>query len=192
MSEEAKPEGKKKGGSKLPVVLVLGLMLGAGGFFGMKMRGGDAKPKKPEVKLGKEKPAELKEFLVNLADRGVFCRTEIALGTAEGADPKLIEDHEGPVRDAINLCLKSKTLAQVSTVEGLKKLKREIAADVNEALAPFDANAEKGDKGDKADKSDSKKTEAKKEADSKPEHPDWDSDTGPVLKVYFSSFATQS
>jgi flagellar basal body-associated protein FliL len=189
MSEEVAE--KKKGGSKLPVVLVLGLMLAAGGFFGMKMRGGDAKPKKPEVKLGKEKAAELKEFLVNLAGNTGYCRVELSLATAEGSDPKLIEDHEAQVRDAINLCLKSKSLAQVGSVEGLKKLKREIAAAVNDSLNTSDP-AKSEDKSGKSDekKADEKKSEEKK-ADEKPEHPDWDSDTGPVLKVFFSSFATQ-
>lgn len=219
MAEEATSAAPAKKKSKLPIILVLVLVLGGGGFFAMKMRGG--KPK-VEIKLGKEKPAELKEFLINLRDQGVYCRIEVALGLAEGAKPTLIDEHEAAVRDAINLRVMSKRLQDVNTVEGLKQLKRDIASDLNKILAepkeekkPDDANADdtksdddssdskdgKDSKEDKDSKAKAAKAKATKEAtDTKsaddaapkpPTHPDWDSDTGPVLKVYFSSFATQ-
>ncbi len=195
---EASADAPKKK-SKLPMIIALVLILGGGGFFVMKMRGGAAK--KPEIKLSKEKGVELKEFLVNLKDKGVYCRTEISLGLAEGVDAKGVEDHEAAIRDAINLRLTSKSLSEVDSAEGLVTLKREIAADLNKVLEekkPADADA------DKSDEEDAKKDDAKKDAkagDKKetakdvkpapPVHPDWDSDTGPVLKIYFSSFATQ-
>lgn len=203
MSDEATTaaaEAPVKKKSKLPIILVLVLLVGGGGFFVMKMRGGRAKV---EIKLSKEKPAELKEFLVNLQDPGVYCRTEIALGLADTAKPTLIDEHEDAVRDAINLRLCSKHLKDVSTPGGLEELKREIATDLNKVLAepkddkkPDDANPDEPAKpegavpgkkatkpGDSADASD--------QAAVAPQHPEWDSDTGPVLKVYFSSFATQ-
>jgi flagellar FliL protein len=196
---------KKK--SKLPLIMGLVLILGGGGFFMMKMKGG---AKKPEIKLSKEKAVELKEFLVNLQDKGVYCRTEISLGLAEGVDAKGVEDHEAAIRDAINLRITSKTLAQVDNVAGMIELKHEIATDLNKILeekkpdADKAADDKKADEDTKADgKSDDKssdnadaKANEKKKADAKkepepPKHPDWDSETGPVLKVYFSSFATQ-
>src|SRR5579862_8279860 len=122
--EEGAGSNSPKKKSKLPIILVLVLVLGGGGFFAMKMRG--AKPK-PDVALSKEKPAELKEFLINLRDRGVYCRTEIALGLADGAKSTLVDEHEAAVRDAINLRITSKTLAQVDSVNGMMQLKREIA-----------------------------------------------------------------
>lgn len=204
MSEEAAiAEAPVKKKSKLPIILVLVLVLGGGGFFAMKMRGG--KPK-VEIKLGKEKPAELKEFLVNLRDQGVYCRAEIAIGLAEGAKATIVEEHEAAVRDAINMRISSKRLAEVNTIEGLRQLKRDIAADLNKILAEpkeekkpaEDANADDAKADDTADKKDGKtapkKAEPKAdepEAPAAPKHPDWDSDTGPVLKIYFSSFATQ-
>ena len=201
MSEEAQnptevvADEPKKKKSKLPIILVLVLVLGGGGFFAMKMRGGSKA--KPEIKLGKEKPAELKEFLVNLRDQGVYCRTEIALGLAEGAKATAIEEHEAAVRDAINLRITSKSLSDVNTVEGMKQLKRDIAADLNKILAEpkdekksDDANADGPDDTSPV-KKDAKDTKAEPDKAAEPVHPDWDSDTGPVLKVYFNSFATQ-
>lgn len=177
MSEEAGAKSKK--GGKMPLIVVLVAVVGAGGFFGMKMKSGPAK--KPEVKLSAEPAVDFKEFLVNLKDRGVYCRAEISLGTAEGADAKAIADHTAAIRDVINLRLASKTLDQVSTLAGLKLLKREIAFDANTALLGFDP---KGADALKALKNpDDPKTKFDKS--------DWDSDTGPVLEVYFDSFVTQ-
>ena len=206
MSEAAAaaPE-PKKGGSKLPIILILGVMLGAGGYFGMKSRAPEVKPRKPEVKLGKEKAAELKEFLVNLAGGNTFCKAEISLGMVEGCDPKLIEEHTATVRDAINLCLKSKTAAQVSTPEGLMRLKRELATEINDALYDFLPDKDKPDEHEHKKHLDAKQARLEKAAkdlkdpkdakpaeEEKPDHPEFDSDSGPVLKVYFDSFVTEN
>jgi flagellar basal body-associated protein FliL len=184
--EEAKvvEEAPAKGKSKFPIIVILLLVLGGGGFFTMKLRGGPAK--KPEIKLSSEKPVELKEFLVNLHDRGVYCRTELALGVAEGVDPKSLDDHMSLIRDAVNLRLTSESLANVRTPAGLEKLKRQLASDINADLNALDPKKAQS-AGASTDKA--KTTDPDKAAP--PEHPDWDSDTGPVLKVYFNSFATQ-
>ncbi|MHB8636168.1 MAG: flagellar basal body-associated FliL family protein [Fimbriimonadaceae bacterium] len=192
--EDAAGAAQQKKKSKLPIFLVLVLVLGGGGFFAMKLRAGGAKP---EITLSKEKPAELKEFLINLRDPGVYCRTEIALGLAAGASPTLIDDHEAAVRDAINLRITSKYLKDVNTVAGMERLKRDIAADLNKILAdPKDAKAAGGadpagsaSQNGPASHAATGNDQADKSAT--PLHPDWDSQTGPVLKVYFSSFATQ-
>ncbi|HLK16978.1 MAG TPA: flagellar basal body-associated FliL family protein [Fimbriimonadaceae bacterium] len=197
MSEEASEsvmpgaeEAPAKKKSKLPIILILVLVLGGGGFFATKLRGG--KPK-PEIRLSKEKPAELKEFLINLKTKDVYCRTEVAIGLAEGTNPKLIEEHEAAVRDAINMCLMSKELTDVNTFDGIAKLKREMAADLNKVLAEPKDDKKGDDSADAADASADPKTDPKADPakPAPPQHPEWDSDTGPVLKIYFSSFATQ-
>jgi len=132
---------------------------------------------------------------VNLNDPGVYCRTEIAFGLAEGAKGTIIDEHEAAIRDAINLCIISKKQADVNTAEGLKHLKRDIAAEVNKILAepekkPEDANAD-GSDDPPPPKKDEKDAKAEPDKPAAPVHPEWDSDSGPVLKVYFSSFATQ-
>src|SRR5580658_574118 len=139
MSEEAQipeevvgEEQPKKKKSKLPVILVMVLVLGGGGFFAMKMRGGKAAP---AIKLSKDKPAELKEFLINLRDTGIYCRTEIALGLADGTKGTVVDEHEAAVRDAINLCISAKYLKDINTPAGMAQLKRDLATDINKVLA---------------------------------------------------------
>jgi flagellar basal body-associated protein FliL len=185
-------EEPKKKKSKLPIILILVLVLGGGGFFAMKMRGGTKA--KPEIKLSKEKPAELKEFLINLRDPDVYCRTEIALGLAEGVKPTIIDEHEAAVRDAINLEITSKKLAEVNSPAGMMQLKRDIAADLNKILAePDDKSADDADTSGDTPPASKEPKDAKADASkpAAPVHPEWDSDTGPVLKVYFNAFATQ-
>lgn len=87
------------------------------------------------------------------------------------------------VRDAILTTLSGKGLNEVSSEKAKIKLKREIAAAVNKVLLELNASAEEKHKKKKKGESD--------EPPEEPEYPDWDSDTGPVLKVYFTKFATQ-
>lgn len=196
---EATPEPAKKKGGKLPIIVVAVVVLAGGGFFGLKMKNG-GKGKKPEVKLSKEKPLDLKEFLVNLKDHTVYCRTEISLGLAEGVDSKGLEDQTPVIRDAVNTVLQNESLQDVSTVQGLAALKQKLAAQINlelnEVTGKKDADsASKDDFSD--DSKDSTDSKAKKDstsaaaATSTKDHPDWDSQTGPVLKIYLDSFATQ-
>lgn len=191
-SESEAPQaaaGKKKG--KLPVIVMLAVLLGAGGFFGVKMRQPKVE-KEPEVKLGEV--MALKEFLVNLTDGGKYLRTEIQLHLKEGAEIKAGGEGEGGggpetgiIQDAVIRVLTSKSSEEIQSSAGKDKLKREIAEAVNKALEEY----EQSKKGGKPE------GEAKGEKDAKPgaetarKHPTWASDTGPVLKVYFTSFATQ-
>ncbi len=175
------PEGKKKG--KLPVIAIVAIMLFAGGFFGMKMKGGGAK-KEPEIKLGKI--VELDEKLVNLTNETTFLRTTIGLHLKEGFEETKFKEVATAVDDAVVLTLKSKSARELESVNGLTKLKRELAAKINAALEsaepPKDAKDEKKKK---------KKSKEEEESPEDLEHPDWDSQTGPVLKVYFKAFAIQ-
>lgn len=197
---EATPEPAKKKGGKLPVIIVAVVVLAGGGFFGLKMKNG-GKGKKPEVKLSKEKPLDLKEFLVNLKDHSVYCRTELSLGLAEGVDSKSLEDQTPVIRDAVNTVLQNESLQDVSTVQGLAVLKQKLAAQINlelnEVTGKKDADSDKSADASGNSKADSKtdpkgaKGDASTPTDTAPIHPDWDSQTGPVLKVYIDSFATQ-
>ncbi len=181
MSEQAKQaEPKKKG--KLPVVIVLALVLGAGGFFGMKMRGGGEKVK-PKVELGEI--VEIKdEFLTNMAERNSYVRTKISLQLNKGFDKSKVEKELASVQDVINMKLQATSVRSVDSLDGLRKLKRELAAELNKLFKekPEDPEKEEHDGTDKG----SKKEEAP------PKTPEgWDSAQGPVLKVLFVSWATQ-
>ena len=178
------PAPKKKG--KLPAIIMLAVLLGAGGFFGMKMRAPHNKQKAPEVKLGEI--LKLKEFLVNLADGKTFLRTEMSLHLKEGVkidDGGATEGGGSPemamIQDAIIAVLTSKTAREVGTLDGKRQLQRDIAAAVNNELNQFEA--------EKAGKP--APSVEKLGAAPSAKHPDWASDTGPVLRVYFTNFATQ-
>jgi flagellar FliL protein len=186
MSEEAAAEkpAKKKGG-KLPIIIALVLVLGGGGFFMTKGKSG--KKEKPAVKLGEIQT--MPEFLVNLKDGEHYLRTEVALQTKEGLEKEKFDKMLPTVRDAILGVLTSKSLEDVRTLEGKDKMKKEIAKAVNEAIEDPEEKDDSSDK-DKGDKSDGESKKKKKEIKIDI-HTDWDSQTGPVLKVFFTSFATQ-
>ena len=172
MAEEKVAQVVKKKGNKLVIVGIAVAMLVTGGFFGLKMRGGSAK-KTNEVKLGEI--VTMKEFLVNVRSLDdtskVYLRTEIALQLPEKYQKEKFTSKTEPVADAINKVLRDTTVDDIKKPEGTDKLKRRIAAAANRAIAL--ANGD--DKG------------APKITPNK----DWDSDTSPVLKVYFTSFAFQ-
>jgi len=190
MSEQASEAPAKKKG-KLPMVLILAVVLGAGGFFGMKMRGGGEKKKEPEIKLGAT--AEIKEeFLSNMAERSSYVRTKISLQLKEGFEAKKIEEEMPAIQDAINMKLQSTSVKEVATLEGMRRLKRDLAASINKILNEH-SDEKKDESSDEKDDKDKKKKKKEKEKDDEPEEiPEgWDSAKGPVLKVLFVSFATQ-
>lgn len=176
---DAAPEVKKKKG-KLPIILVLALVIGGGGFFMMKSKGGA--PKEPAVKLGAIE--QLPEFLVNLKGGTTYLQTEIAFHLKDGYKKEDLDKGMPAVRDAILMTLSGKGLNEVSTEKAKAKLKREIAGAVNQVL--MELNPPPG-----ADKKSKKEPDDEQRVGEEPEHPEWDSDEGPVLKVYFTKFATQ-
>lgn len=203
---EVQPQAKSKKKGKLPILIALVLVLGAGGYFGFKMRSGTAKVA-PKVALGEIVP--LTEFLVNLQDGDVYLRTEIALHLRTGFAKEGLDKNLPAVRDAILLLLSSRSLNQIGTTQGKEQLKKDIAAAVNKLLEPREAlTKENGESGQRSAPDETqtgpdkrptsgptKSTETKAASGSSttavPEHPEWQSQTGPVLKVYFTSFATQ-
>ncbi len=197
MSEAVAPvEGAKKKKSKLPVIIALVAVLGGGGFFMMKGKG--AKKAKPAVKLGPI--SDIKdEFLVNLRDNnGVYLRATVSLQFADGTKAEEVEKSMPAIEDLINARLRTKSVAEIKTLDGTQTLKREIAIDVNAILSEDKAKekdgkeADKSDSADKSDKGDEKGKDAEK-TKKEPKVPEgWDSAEGPVLKVLFRSFAWQS
>ena len=171
---EAKP---KKGGNKMMIIIIAVLMLVTGGFFGLKMKGGGADKKAvAEIKLAPE-VLDIDEFLVNLQDdsaqQGKYLRTKISVQCAEGYKKEDLDKFKAPVQDAILGVLASYSVAEISSPKGKELLKRKVAAAANAALLK------------------ALPPEVKKHVDNPPHHTDWDNDSGPILKVYFTSFAIQ-
>ncbi|MBS1722048.1 MAG: flagellar basal body-associated FliL family protein [Armatimonadetes bacterium] len=195
MSEAAAPEAPKKKKGKLPIIIALVLVLGGGGFFGMKMSSGGKKVV-PKVELGET--IALGEFLVNLADGHTFLKADISVQVEKG---KHLEEgggggHEGkaeppaPVRDAVIGVLSSMQLRDISSPAGKAALKKLLAKAINEAVP----HKEEGKEGGKDEGKEHKKEKKPKKGEAEEEEvvdPSWDSQKGPVLKVYFTNFATQ-
>lgn len=189
MSEDKSEAPAKKGKSKLPVLIALVAVLGGGGFFAMKMKGGD---KKSKVELGEI--VKLEEILVNLKDPNTYARTDISLHLEKGFEKKKLEDKIDAIRDAIILKLSSKSLSEIRSLDGKTRLKREIAASVNGIFSEDHEGEEAsgdGEKDTKASEGEVAKGSDEVSAPKSPKHKDWDADAGPVLKVYFANFATQ-
>jgi len=178
MSEEAAKEAPKKKGGKLPIIIALVAVLGGGGFFMTK--GKSAKKEKPAVELGEIQT--MPEFLVNLRDGNTYLRTEIALQTKKGVEKEKFDKVGPAVRDAIITTLTAKSIEDIRSVEGKDKLKKQLAKAINEVAEDAEDKEEATKDAEPKDKKVQKIVEI---------HTDWDSQTGPVLKVFFTSFATQ-
>ena len=89
----------------------------------------------------------------------------------------------------------SKSISELSSEPAKARLKREIAAFVNKTLEDLTPPPEgHTEKKKKKKKGEDEEEDPRKIAATDPEeleHPEWDSDEGPVLKVYFTKFATQ-
>jgi flagellar basal body-associated protein FliL len=168
MAEEEKEAtpAKKGGGSKIVIIAICATMLVTGGFFGLRLRGGGAKVKEP--KLGQIE--QIKEFLVNLQDEPrTYLRTEMAFQFDESFKKEDLDKNLPVIQDTVINILSDQRVSGIRSIEGKDHLKRLVAHRVNDALV---------------------KAGLKVDTKSKP-HPEWDSDNGPVLKVYFITFAFQ-
>lgn len=194
-------EGAPKKKNMLPVILAVVAVVGGGGFF---MMSGKKEPKvEPEIALAHH-PEDAGEFLVNLKGGG-YLSTKITLQCAEGSSVASAGDGHGGgggilpfVNDVIITVLTSKTMDEISTIEGKQKLRRELAYYINHASHTF-AHEEEADGKKPKKKKKSSNHEAhgagvpeELKADFEPEYPEWDNDEGPVLKVFFLTFTTQS
>lgn len=211
MSEVA--QAKKKGGGKLPIIMVVVLALAGGGFFAMSGNKKEAPKEEPEYQLGGiESLGE--DFVVNLAgDPNVFVSANISVHgekDAHIADPSAGKDdgHGGGkkeasysiARTAVIETIQAATLEDISTPEGLKKLRREMATRINKAIHQVH---EMMPSEDGKESSDSKKKKRKRDKDEEEGHHEikidheyldeigLDAEEGPVLKVYFNKFVFQ-
>jgi len=196
VAKEAKEATEGKKGGKLPIIIIVVVALLGGGFFGMKMAGGKkSEVKKQETKLGKIEM--LPEFLTN-AKGGNFIKAEIGLHLKEGFEGKALEEYKAPIRSAILSVFASHTSDELMSLEGQSSVKREMAARINKVLEEFESLHPKKEGESKEESKDKKKTAKKDEHEEKAEdssgeteHPEWDSDAGPVLRIYFTNLATQ-
>ncbi len=195
--ESKEAAAPKKG--KMPVIAAVAVVVLAGGFFFFK--GGGEEAEEPEIKLGHAE--EVGEFLVNLDDGVSYLSTKVTVHMADGETIIHGDGHGGggpdpAVMDAVIQVLTSKSLEEVSSVEGKDRLKQELAYAMNHAIHA--SHGDEGGKKSKKKKKDDHDDEEEEDShgddhglpkDFEPENPDWDSDEGPVLKVYFTSFTTQ-
>jgi|CXWL01.1.fsa_nt_gi hypothetical protein len=116
----------------------------------------------------------------------------------EGFDVAHLDKQKPIIRDAIFMVVSSKTVGEVSTLEGKELLKEEIAASINHSLHmlhPPEADEKAPKEGAKKESHDAEVGHGESKGHGAPRakrlHPEWDSDEGPVLKIYFSDFVTQ-
>lgn len=176
MAEEK--EGKKKGG-KLPIILALVVVLGGGGFF-MMNKGGDEDAAAPVfLELGEQH--DVGEFLLNLNDGRTFADVAITVQVNANTPIDYFDKYLPAFRDATINVFSAHSHADVSSVEGKKKLRRALATAYNEAMAKKDESSQKRLPADQVPPANSDEIL----------YEEFDSDTGPVLKIYFTKFATQ-
>lgn len=186
MSEAAAPEAPKKKG-KLPIILALALVLGGGGFFMMKGKGEKKEEHKPTLVLA-EKETEMEEFLTNTGNPSVYVKAKLSVRLTKEYTDEKFNNNVGDVRDAVLGVLNSTQPADITDASKRSELKHRLAEAMNTALeGPLEGGGEHGEHGDDAPKRKGKETEKPTEEASA----DWDSSTGPVLQVRFSSLATQ-
>ncbi len=163
------PRTEEQGFNKLPVILIVISIIMAGGFFGVKVRTDSISRQPVALARGETATVEMDEKLINLADKRTYMRATIAIHLREGFDPKLAEDDMAALDDAVIRVLGDKLPDEVTGSKNLRSVKKELAKAMNAVLAP---------------KQKARVTDGK-------EQPDWDSEYGPVLKVYFRALAIQ-
>lgn len=190
---------KKKG--KLPIIIAIVAVVAVGGFFATKKD-----PKKdipvetgPKLAHGTE---EIGEFLINLKD-GSYLSTKIAVQCDEKGTVSSAGDGHGGgggvlpfAKDIVITVLSDKTVEDLSSLAGKNRVKRELAYHLNHASHTFihkEGEAEEPEKKKKKKSHEPKEGEVPEELapDYEPEYPEFDSDEGPVLKVFFVTFTTQ-
>lgn len=143
-AKPAQAEGGAKSKSKMFIIIGAAvLLLGAGGggawyFLGHKNEG------QAEAAHAKPAPAappvfaQMDPFTVNLqADGGEqFLQTAFTLQVGSQADVDAIKLYLPQVRSRVLLLLSSKRGAEISTVEGKKKLAEEIIAQLKQPFSP--------------------------------------------------------
>ncbi len=138
-------------GAAVGLVIIIGAVVG----YMMYSKGAQEKAMKqaeleqtPEYKLQQQlkfkkenKPPKfikMDEFTVNLPGRGGehYLQASLVLRTADGSTEGRIKDFLPIVRDRVILVLSSRTMQELSTVEGKNNMAREIALVINSIIEP--------------------------------------------------------
>lgn len=139
--EDDTPAPKKKKGGKnkllipLVAVVVAAIAGGAGWYFAGRHKDADTPP--AEAKAEPATPpvfVKLEVFTVNLRNTGGenhFLQTDITLKVKGPEVEAALKEQSPSVRNAILLLLSSKTMEDVSTVEGKQQLADQVIAAVN-------------------------------------------------------------
>ncbi|MFN3962885.1 MAG: flagellar basal body-associated protein FliL [Fimbriimonadaceae bacterium] len=208
MSDAPAAEGGKKKGGKMPMIIGLVVVIAAGGYFGLaKGKSGDKeKPKKEAPKLGGV--TELGEFTVNVKSGATFMRAKVAVHFDPTIDAGHADAYIPPLQDVVIDVLSDQNADEVLTLEGKQILRRRLAYEFNHRmhlLHPHEGEEEE-EKEEKEEKEGEEKSEkGDKHADDhggghgkghapwleEAEWPEFDSDKGPVLKVYITDLALQ-
>lgn len=184
MSEEKDAPVKKKG--KLPVIIALVAVLGGGGFFVMK---GKSKPKEAPKAPELGEIIDIKDdFLTNVQGTSAnYIRAGVSLWLKKDVKGEEVSKQLGAIQSVITMRLRNTPMADFKSLEGIRKLQKEIASEVNEVLeaAPGEGHPELKPEG-------GEKPSGKAEVKVSYTVPDnWDSATGPVLRVLFRQLVTQ-
>lgn len=185
VKKDAEPKKGKKAKSgkkgKLPILIALVVVLGGGGFFGLKMAGGKPKAEVETLKLGDTAHVlSLGEFMVNTTDSEAFLRATVFLHMADktalfeaagGHGETTSVEALAPYVDAVREVLATQKRKDLSAVDGENRVKLRIAKAVNELYRKRNPEGSAH-----LPKPDGK------------EHTDWHSTDGPVLVVYFSDY----
>jgi flagellar FliL protein len=148
---ETQSTSAKRGKSKLLVIVLAVVVVGAGAFFGGKLLSQDKDKSKDGGKAreaaAKKVPAlavmHLESFVVNLSDGpGTYLRVGLDLGLAgeagAGKEKENQKDKEAGrmaiVRDTILGVLMRQTAQDVATAEGKARLKQELLAALQQRL----------------------------------------------------------
>ena len=135
----------KKSSLKWIVILIMVLVLGAGGYFGWNMFKNENK-KNTEISESTDQNKEeeagitlpLDSFIVNLADKAglgkKYLKVKIALQLGKEENGEIIPRHVPRLRDTILLLLSSQSSRDINTLEGKLELKHEILSRVNQIL----------------------------------------------------------
>jgi flagellar FliL protein len=154
--EEIQEETPKKSKGKLWLIIGVGavLVLGGGGFLAWKfflappkestllrkkigVQHSTAVRNETEDKKGTMGPVQpLETFIVNLnsSDGQHYLKATMSLELNDEATVKEVTERNAQLRDAIIILLSSKTVEEVTKLEGKEMLKREVVSRVNSFL----------------------------------------------------------
>lgn len=150
-TKETTPESTESKGSPLKLILlvVIVLVLGAGGFLGwqwfMKSKinddGDTTDDPKSAAKKNVQEPGiiyPLESFIVNLMDRAGsgkrYLKITIELEVESEEDNNRIQERETQLKDTIILLLSGQTFKDINSMEGKLYLKQSLLSRINQVM----------------------------------------------------------